>query len=130
MLKVLFLAFLTTVLAADSDVSNLLRLFQKEDKDKDGVLTSAQFVQGLISVFVNQGLEKDFSLVNSFGREFMGRKRTRGVVRLEAVEAWLTAEELQNAYADWKHIKDEGEGHHHRQHKHRRAGFASLSKNS
>lgn len=119
------LILLSFASSQDSDLSTLLRLFQKEDKDQDGILTSAQFIQGLVSAFINQGVEKDHDLINSFGREFLGRKKTRGSVRLDAIEAWLQREELQQGYADWKHVKDEGEGHHHRAHKHRKARFNS-----
>lgn len=36
-----------------TDVQALVRLFKKEDSDNDGILTTQQFIDGLLSAFVN-----------------------------------------------------------------------------
>lgn len=35
------------------DIQALVRLFKKEDSDNDGILTTQQFIDGLLSAFVN-----------------------------------------------------------------------------
>lgn len=120
----IFPLFLTMVLAENSEsvyefdkvLAN--RLFGKEDTDNDGKLTTSQFVNGLTSAFVSMGIEKDQETINNFGREFAGRKHTKGVVLISDIKVWVENEEIINAFADWIHIVEEGDAHLSPHHSH------------
>ena len=58
--------------------------------------------------------------VNDFGREFIGRKQTKGAVKISDVKTWFETNEIFEAYQDWKYIIEEGENHHSADHIHKR----------
>ena len=128
-LIIVSLSVLSVTSDSSTDIAALIRLFQKEDQDSDGILTTAQFINGLESVFINlvyyiQGIAKKKEKINDFGREFVGRKHLKGTIHIHLINAWLDSEELQNAYLDWQHTTDEGEDHHSKFHKHNKQRLA------
>jgi hypothetical protein len=58
--------------------------------------------------------------VNDFGREFAGRKLTKGVIKIKDVLSWFQTNEIFEAYQDWLYIIEEGENHHSSSHIHKR----------
>jgi hypothetical protein len=48
-------------------------------------------------------------MINSFGREFVGRKRARNVILLSDIDQWIKSGELFKEYAEWKRISEEPE---------------------
>lgn len=75
-----------------------------------------------------QGFEKKKSIVNNFGREYIGRKHVKGSIHLSSIENWLQTEDLQNAYLDWVHITEEAEDHHSHSHKHKKPTYKKGKK--
>lgn len=52
-LIIVSLSVLSATSDSSTDIAALVRLFQKEDLNSDGILTTAQFINGLESAFVN-----------------------------------------------------------------------------
>lgn len=116
---ILAFVFMNLLILSYSQSDNVtFRLFEKEDKDLDGILTTSQFIEGLISAFVNLGIDNDKQLINDFGWEFAGHKKTKGSISLLLIKEWIKTEELISSYNEWRHIIEEGESHHIAGHKH------------
>lgn len=84
-----------------------LNYFTKEDTNNDGILTTNQFINALTNLFRNevidiQGLEKSKDTCNSFGREFAGKKKTKGSIKVSDVNTWIITGELETAYISWR----------------------------
>lgn len=113
------LVLISLIVSCYSQSDNVVyRLFEKEDSDNDGKLTTSQFVDGLISAFVNMGVENDKQSINDFGWEFAGRKKTKGSIPLSLVNNWIQSDEMRASFIEWKYISEEGETHHLPGHKH------------
>ena len=91
------------------DLESAFQLFEKEDHDKDGKITSSQFTQGLRNYFLRTNFERQRELTNNFGREFLGRKKTRGSVSLDDVKKWLSSKEILKEFAYWKIVEEAGD---------------------
>ncbi|OMJ86945.1 hypothetical protein SteCoe_11414 [Stentor coeruleus] len=120
------LLLITLIISCYSQTDNVVyRLFEKEDSDNDGKLTTSQFIEGLISAFVNMGVENDKQSINDFGWEFAGHKKTKGSIPLAVVNQWIQTDELRLSFIEWKYISEEGEAHHLPGHKHfsKKKGF-------
>lgn len=84
-----------------------LNYFTKEDTDNDGILTTTQFITALTNLFKKsvidtQNLEKSKENCNNFGREFLGKKKTKGSIKISDINSWITSHELETAYNSWK----------------------------
>ncbi|OMJ68781.1 hypothetical protein SteCoe_33667 [Stentor coeruleus] len=116
---ILAFALMNLLILSYSQTDNVtFRLFEKEDKDLDGILTTFQFIKGLTSAFVNLGIDNDIQLINDFGWEFAGHKKTKGSISLLLIKEWIKTEELISSFNEWRHIIEEGENHHIAGHRH------------
>ena len=59
-------------------------------------------------------------MINNFGREFVGRKKAKGVVLLQDVKQWINSRDIFNAFSDWQHIIEEGDLHLSPMHEHKK----------
>jgi hypothetical protein len=120
----MFILLLQALLALADDEEKLkFSFFEKLDKNKDGLLTHDQFIDGLHRAFLTAGIENSKLQVNNFGREFLGEKDSEGKVDLNDILKWIESRELEHAFEEWKHIDEEGEEHHKEKHQHQRKKF-------
>ena len=81
--------------------------FMSLDVNRDGILTTSQFVEGLLpylrdAVGIMQVKDCDKETCNNFGREFLGKKRTKGKVKLTLVFDWIKKNEIVDGFKVWK----------------------------
>lgn len=120
----IYLASLAVLaLAQDSTEKLNIKEFEREDKNRDNILTHDQFISALGRAFrsiviFTQGLGTSNEIVNNFGREFLGEKESDGKVDLNNIRNWIETGEILQEFEEWKIINEEGELHNKKKHSH------------